>query len=147
MQIETTRFGTVDVLDSRIITFPKGLLGFSEFTNYALLQPEDDGVFFWLQSIASPGLAFIVTDPILFFPDYRVAVSCDLLDELGVDDIKDAQVFVIVNQDRATLTANLQGPLVVGVEERRAVQLVMSDKQWTTQHKIVDVPVAAGGAA
>ena len=30
MHIETTRFGTVEVDDSRIVSFPSGLLGFFE---------------------------------------------------------------------------------------------------------------------
>ena len=53
MNVHTTRFGTVEIDESRIINFPAGLLGFSEHTRYALLQPEEDGVFFWLQSHSS----------------------------------------------------------------------------------------------
>ena len=65
MNVHTTRFGTVDLDEKRIITFPAGLLGFSSFKSFALLQPDDEGVFFWLQSLDSPELAFVVTDPTL----------------------------------------------------------------------------------
>ncbi len=40
MNVETTRFGAVDVDENRILTFPAGLLGFSSFKSYALLQPD-----------------------------------------------------------------------------------------------------------
>ena len=42
MNVETTRFGVVNVDEDRILTFPAGLLGFSSFKKYALLQPHDD---------------------------------------------------------------------------------------------------------
>ena len=38
MKIQTSRFGELEVDDSRIITFPKGLLGFAKYTHFALIQ-------------------------------------------------------------------------------------------------------------
>jgi flagellar assembly factor FliW len=61
MLVQTTRFGAVDVDEERIIHFPAGLLGFSSYRRYALLQPDDQGIFFWLQSIEAPDLAFVVS--------------------------------------------------------------------------------------
>ena len=61
MNLETTRFGTVEIADDRVITFPTGLLGFSSYTSFVLLQPDEQGVFFWLQSSEAPEVAFVVT--------------------------------------------------------------------------------------
>src|SRR5438105_5040059 len=63
MNVQTTRFGVVNLDEKRIITFPAGLLGFSSYKSFALLQPDDEGVFYWLQSLEAPELAFVVTDP------------------------------------------------------------------------------------
>ena len=41
MNVQTTQFGTVDVSDDRIIDFSAGLLGFSNFRRFALLQPDE----------------------------------------------------------------------------------------------------------
>ena len=49
MNVQTTRFGAVDVDETRIINFRGGLLGFSSFKRFTLLQPDDEGLFFWLQ--------------------------------------------------------------------------------------------------
>ena len=38
MDIQTTRFGRLSIEDDRIITFPRGLLGFPNYTRYALIQ-------------------------------------------------------------------------------------------------------------
>ena len=48
MDVETTRFGVVGVDDTRLITFPAGLLGFTAYKTYALLQPDSNGAFLWL---------------------------------------------------------------------------------------------------
>ena len=139
MNVETTRFGVVDVDENRIITFPTGLLGFSSFTRYALLQPDEDAAFYWLQCIDAPELAFVVTDPSLWVRDYQVPIRREQMDELGLDKLENAQVFVILNKHDRTLTGNLQGPLVINIVSRNAMQLVLADKRWTTRHEIIQL--------
>ena len=139
MNVETTRFGMVDVDENRIITFPTGLLGFSNFTRYALLQPDEEAAFFWLQCIDAPELAFVVTDPSLWVRDYQVPIRREQMDELALDKLENAQVFVILNKHDRTLTGNLQGPLVINIVSRIAMQLVLADKRWTTRHEIVQL--------
>ncbi len=139
MNVETTRFGPVEVTEDRLITFEAGLLGFSSYRQYVLLQPDDDGVFFWLQSKEAPELAFVVTDPSLWVPDYQATIRREQMEELGLEKLEDAQVFVIVNKYDRSLTANLQGPLVINVKDRAAMQLVLADKRWTTRHEIVQI--------
>jgi len=148
MNVHTTRFGVVEVDEDRIITFPAGLLGFSSFKRFALLQPDDEGVFFWLQSVEAPELAFVVTDPSLWLKDYEATIRREQMEELSLARLDDAQVFVIVNKYDCSLTSNLQGPLVINVQNRQAMQLVLADKRWTTRHEIVQLgePVQAVSA-
>ena len=133
MLIQTSRFGEVDVDDSRIITFPKGLLGFPKYKQYVLLEAGQDSYFWWLQSIDLPDLAFVVTDPSLFVPTYRVPLKPEQMQEIGMEDPDEAQVFVIVNKREKVLTGNLQGPLVIHVAKRAGAQLVLSDRRFTTR--------------
>ena len=139
MNVQTTRFGTVDVDAERVITFDTGLLGFADFKRYVLLQPDDDAVFFWLQSCDDPALAFVVTDPALWVGDYEASIRPEQMQELGLDRLEDAQVFVIVNRYDHSLTANMQGPVVVNAVKRSAMQLVLADRRWTTRHEIVQI--------
>lgn len=139
MNVQTTRFGMVDLDENRIITFPAGLLGFSSYKSFALLQPDDEGLFFWLQSLESPELAFVVTDPTLWVTDYEATIRREQMEELGLDKLENAQVFVIVNKYGRTLTANLQGPLVINLKNHRGMQLVLAEKRWTTRHEIVQL--------
>ncbi|MFM7051021.1 MAG: flagellar assembly protein FliW [Planctomycetota bacterium] len=143
MLIQTTRFGSVDIDETRTLEFPAGLLGFSSYRTFALLQPDDQGVFFWLQSTESPDLAFVVTDPALWLPDYQANIRKEQMEELGLTETSDAQVLVIVNKRDNSLTANLQGPLVINSATRRAMQLVLAEKKWSTRHELVQLGEAA----
>lgn len=137
MEVQTSRFGTVEVADDRVITFPKGLLGFAEHKRFCLLQPNEEACFFWLQSADDPDLAFVITDPNLFVPDYLVPVRSEQMDDLALQRLEDAQVFVIVNKVGEKLTGNLQGPLVVNTNSKVGEQFVLAEKRWTTRHELM----------
>ncbi|CAG0995058.1 Flagellar assembly factor FliW [Phycisphaerales bacterium] len=139
MQVRTTRFGMLEIPDERVIEFPKGLLGFSQYTRYCLLEPGEDACFFWLQCMEEPALAFVVTDPSLFVPEFSVPIRPEQMLEMKLGRLEDAQVFVIVNKVEQTLTGNLQGPLVVNTLTRTGEQMVLAEKRWTTRHPLVQV--------
>ena len=147
MKLETTRFGLVEVDDSRVIHFPKGLLGFAAHRDYVLIEsadsarPGDRSYFWWLQSVDLPELAFVVTDPTLFVSSYKVPVHAEQMQGLGLDSIDEAQVFVIVNKRDQVLTGNLQGPLVINVGSRLGEQLVLSDRRFTTRVPLMELRV------
>jgi flagellar assembly factor FliW len=147
MDVRTTRFGVIEIAEDRVITFPKGLLGFPSQTRYCLLEPGDDACFFWLQSLDEPSLAFVVTDPSLFVQDYSVPIRPEQMAELTLARLEDAQVFVIVNKVDQQLTGNLQGPLVINTITRKGEQMVLAEKRWTTRHPLVKVAPAARAAS
>jgi len=146
MEIVTTRFGTLNVEDERVIDFPKGLLGFPERTRYALIQTGEENYFFWLQCVDEPSLAFVVTDPSIFFKDYEVPIKDETQTELNLTDLGYAQVFVICNKVDEWLTGNLLGPILVNAQNRTAQQVVLTDKKWTTRQPLMrlqaQVPLA-----
>jgi flagellar assembly factor FliW len=143
MEVSTTRFGVIEIAEDRVITFPRGLLGFQDHTRFCLLEPGEDACFFWLQSMDEPSLAFVVTDPSLFVKDYSVPVRAEQMQELSLDRLEDAQVFVVVNKVDGVLTGNLQGPLVINTISRVGEQLVLAEKRWTTRHPLVRVGAKA----
>lgn len=146
MDVRTTRFGVIQIQDDRVITFPAGLLGFASHTRYCLLEPGDDACFFWLQSLDDPALAFVVTDPSLFVPEYSVPIRAEQMESLGLARLEDAQVFVVVNKVDTQLTGNLQGPLVINTLTRVGEQMVLAEKRWTTRHPLMRVGAPAARA-
>jgi flagellar assembly factor FliW len=140
MMIQTSRFGELDVDEERLIVFESGILGFPDAHRYALVQTGEGSAFYWLQSVDRRELAFVVCDPRLFVADYRIPVKMEDLKPIELEDIDRAQVFVIVNKVDDLLTGNFQGPLVVNVENRKARQLVLSDKRFSTKHPLMRLP-------
>ncbi len=139
MDVRTTRFGVIEIAEDRVISFDKGLLGFPDRKRFCLLEPGEDACFFWLQSLDDPALAFVVTDPALFVPDYNVPIRREQMEELHLEKLDDAQVFVIVNKVDGVLTGNLQGPLIINTLTREGEQMVVAEKRWTTRHPLVRV--------
>ena len=61
----------------------------------------------------------MVTGPALWVQDYDVPVRREQMEHLGLESLDDAEVYVIVNRYGPSLTANLQGPLVVNSATHR----------------------------
>jgi flagellar assembly factor FliW len=137
MEIITSRFGTLNVDDERVMTFPRGLLGFPDYTRYALIQTGEGNYFFWLQCVDDPNLAFVVTDPTIFFKDYEIPLREETQQDLELTDANFSQVFVICNKVGDWLTGNLLGPIVVNVQNRLAQQIVLTEKKWTTRQPLM----------
>ena len=143
MIVKSTRLGKLDVDPDKLIQFPKGILGFPNHPKYVLIQPSEDSYFYWLQAVDREDLAFVVTDPSLFVPTYRIPIKEEQMHEIGIGSLDEAQVFVIVNKRDDVLTGNLQGPLIIHVPKRVGAQLVLSDRKFTTRVPLVELGVGA----
>ena len=139
MLIDTTRFGKLDVDESQLLSFPKGLLGFPRSRRFVLIDAGESGAFWWLQSVDTPDLAFVVADPQPFVPTFRVPLKAEQLDDLGLGGDEEPRVLVIVNKRNTQLTGNLQGPLVVNARTRSGEQMVLSDRRFTTRQPLIEV--------
>jgi flagellar assembly factor FliW len=139
MKVQTTRFGHIEVDPDRSIRFEHGLLGFPESREFVLLQTNQEGNFFWLQSVDRAELAFVVCDPVLFIPDYEVPAKTEDFQQIRLDSLRDAQIFVVVNKVGRMLTGNLQGPLVINALNRLGKQMVLSEKKFSTRHPLIDL--------
>lgn len=146
MQIQTSRFGAIDVDETRLITMVGGLLGFPSASRFALIQTGEENYFFWLQSVDDANLAFVVCDPSAFLPDYtidQVPIREETRQLLEIEEDADlqqaTQVFAICNRVGDWLTGNLLGPLVVNVENCLGKQVVLTEKKWSTRQPLLQL--------
>jgi len=138
MNVSTKAFGTMEVDEKQKVTIPLGLFGFDDYKEYVLLSAEHEP-FYWLQSIDEQEIAFVLINPFLFRPDYEVNISNEELAEIGIANPENALIFVLVTipQDGGSMTANLQGPLVINKKNMTGMQAVLSDTKWRTKHDII----------
>jgi flagellar assembly factor FliW len=137
MRLEGTRFGSMDVDDGRVITFPSGLIGFLNAKSFVLLERGEGSMIAWLQSIDTPALAFPVVPGEMFGADYPTPSARDLARENRLPDA-DLSVFVIVaaKPGGAGLSANLLAPLIIDVESRCGVQVVLDPNRYAVSTAI-----------
>lgn len=136
MIVKTGRFGQLTVSDEEIIDIPAGVLGFPEYKRFCLVDPADDTLILWLQSLENPDIAFAVLEPKVFRPDYAVRLSAAELRELKLANVKGAAVFSILTipNDVTLMTANLKAPIVINLAGRLAKQVVLQENEYTIKH-------------
>ncbi|MBK9305808.1 MAG: flagellar assembly protein FliW [Nitrospira sp.] len=149
MNCTSTRFGSFEVPDESVVTFPSGLLGFPEQQRYVILDHDTEAPFKWLQSIEEPDLAFVLMDPATFHPDYHVEVSADALMEIKGGEREDLTLVVILtipSDDPGRITANLRGPLLMSHTSKLGKQLVLSE-DFPTRHPLFPSAPPSRGAS
>jgi flagellar assembly factor FliW len=138
--IATKHFGEIGVREEQIITFSPGLLGFTEFHRYILIEHGPDSPFLWLQCVDKSDLAFVVIDPLFVLPDFQIGPIAGVQKELGAQNLQDLKVLVILTippgrpQD---MTANLMGPLLINLANRRGKQLVLESSPYSHKHPVL----------
>ncbi|MBS1256827.1 MAG: Flagellar assembly factor FliW [Deltaproteobacteria bacterium] len=136
MLIQTSRFGEIEVEDDQIITFPSGLVGFSEDRRFVIREDEAAAPFRWLQSVDNNGLAFVMIEPHVSVSNYELALTHEHLKKLDAKNIEELSVFVLVTmaKEMKDVTINLQGPLVFNFETRLGLQFIIPDGKYSTRH-------------
>ena len=72
------------------------LPGFPEHRDYVLVGADNDGLVFWLQSMAPDGPRFLAVPPAVYFPGYAPVLPVTVCAELGLEDPADAQLFCLL---------------------------------------------------
>ena len=140
-EIETKPFGKMVIDERQILDFPDGILGFENYTQFALIEENHESPFKWLQSLTELDLAFIVIQPDLFAPDYRPVLGQEDLDGIGLVSLDEAVVMTIVtipNDNPQKMTANLQGPVVINPKNGKAKQFISKNENHPVRKMILD---------
>ena len=143
MNITTKVFGEITIDDDRIITFPNGIIGFPDLTEFALLHDSEKGSdsIHWLQSLQEPGFAMPVMDPLIACPDYNPEVDDELLKHLGELNPEELLVLVTVTvpKDITQMTMNLRGPIIINAVDRIATQVIVEGDEYQVKFPIYDI--------
>ena len=141
MKYETARFGSIEVQDKDILLFPSALYGFDQEKEFVILplDPKLESPMEWLQSLRSRELAFIVTDPFLFVPEYKMVLSDSEMNQLKLESMESVAVRVIVTIPKvhSEMTANLVAPLVINQKTRLAKQVVLTSAEYDTKYSLI----------
>lgn len=133
MKAKTRYFGEIDIAEDKIITMDKGMIGFPELVHFALIFDEERDAkefsIMWLQSMDDGDIAFPVIIPSTIVPDYNPTVSEEIISPLGelTPDNTYLLTTVKVPSQIDKMTSNLKAPIVINMENNKAVQLIVED--------------------
>jgi flagellar assembly factor FliW len=141
MVFNSMRLGQFEVPTDKIIKMARPILGFEKLTEFCLVEVEAVAPFLWLHSTEDPAVAFLVVNPLVFFPEYRIEINSQEIVELSVSGVKDVETYVIatVPEDFRQMSVNLQGPILVNTSNRLAKQLVLVNSDYQVKQFIMPV--------
>jgi len=135
MQIDTLRFGLVEVDETKTIKFEDGIPGLEEFREYALLQFEDSYPIIWLQSVSERGICLPVLDTFAVFPNYVFDLDEADVKTLNLKNPDELHVVsvVVIPEDIQGMTANLAAPVIINTVTGKAKQVVLSGTEYNVR--------------
>ena len=82
--LETKSFGSISYEPGSEVEFPCGLPGFEDRRRFVMVRLPQSDPLIYLQSLEDPGLCFITMPILAVDPEYRLKVSGEDLDRLGL---------------------------------------------------------------
>jgi flagellar assembly factor FliW len=137
---KTRNFGSIQVRSDQIIFLEPGLLGFTKYHRYVLIEHHQEAPFLWLQCLDKEDLAFVVIDPRYLLSDYQPGSLPQAMRELEVENTEDLKVLVILTIPRGKpqeMTANLMGPVVINLKTRQGRQFILDDPSYSHKHRVL----------
>ena len=131
MNIETLRFGRVNIDPESILSFDEGILGFEQLKRYAIILCDATEPIQWLQAVDDPSVSLPIINPFLIKQDYELDVDDAELHSIGmptVDEILVVNVMVLPERIQDS-TINLSAPILINMTTRQGRQIVMEYAQ------------------
>ncbi|WP_153722661.1 flagellar assembly protein FliW [Sporosarcina cascadiensis] len=142
MQIQTKFHGNIQIEPTETWHFPKGLPGFEEEIEFALLPIEGNNTFQVLQSTKQANTAFIVANPYTLTDDYSFEIDEPTINSLIITKPEDVMVLGILSmkQPFEQSTINLKAPLIFQLHNKKAKQMILNENRFEVRH-----PIGKGG--
>lgn len=137
--INTKYLGKIEIDNKQIIQFSSGLPGFIDELEFVILDIPGNPAFQTLQSVVTPGLAFIVTNPHQYYVEYTFELDEQILENLGIENEEDVVVLSIVTLKSPfkTSTLNLKAPIIINSTKKHGKQYILNKEDYPTKAPIV----------
>jgi flagellar assembly factor FliW len=123
MKLQTEQFGEIEYAEENVINIEKGLFGFEELTKYLLIQT-DNTLFYWLNAIEEPAIAFPL-------------VGINILDDTyPQEDNHEPFGIVTMDKDPLKITVNTKAPLYIDQENKTGRQKILDRDKYSVNYKL-----------
>ncbi|MBP8599070.1 MAG: flagellar assembly protein FliW [Selenomonas sp.] len=141
-QFNTLRFGEIEVDENEIVHFADGIPAFEDEHEFLIIPYDEESPYVFLQSLTTPELAFLMTMPFVFFPEYEFELDDANQEKLGLTRQEDMLVYMLLtipDGQVESMTANLMAPIVMNQVTMQARQIVLDKSRYTTKHRLFPV--------
>lgn len=138
-KVNTLRFGEIEVEEEKVVHFEDGIPAFEDEHEFLIIPYDDESPYVFLQSITTPDLAFLMTMPFVFFPEYEFELDDDSQNKLGIKSQEDMLIYTLLTIPGGKvvdMTANLMAPVVLNQNTMQARQIVLDKSRYTTKHRL-----------
>ena len=115
-----------------VLHFPEGLIGMPEHTELMLCESADEPGLFVLVSKADPCIQLAVVEVRSIMPDYPLREAAAAADF----EHEEVAVAVVITQGTDGTTANLQAPVVMGLNSRQGRQVILLRDDLALRHPL-----------
>jgi flagellar assembly factor FliW len=135
LRLRTKFEETIEINKSDILNFENGLPGFENEKQFVLI-PMEGTPFCTMQSVHNSALAFITSNPFVFFKGYNFELPESVQEQLKIKEIEDVsvQVIITVAEKIENSTANLQAPIVINQKKNIGKQVVLNHPNYQSRH-------------
>ncbi len=138
-KVDTVRFGEIEVEEDKIVHFEQGIPAFEDEHEFLVIPYDAESPYYFMQSLATPDLAFLLTVPFVFFPDYEFELDDEVLKQLGIKQQEEILIYALITIPGGKvedMTANLMAPVVINTTNMQARQVVLDRSGYTTRHRL-----------
>jgi len=135
-----TKIGEVEIIETDIVLFEKGIPGFEHLKKFAIFSVEDTAPIQWLLSVEDSNTALPVLDPWLVRKDYFFDVpkeTINLLDIKNRERLLTCCIVRIPSDDSEEITVNLTAPIIINLDNSKGTQLILDIPEYDLRHSLI----------
>jgi|LSQX01.1.fsa_nt_gb flagellar assembly factor FliW len=138
MEFNTKHFGLIEYDESRVISFGEGIPGAEHLKKFIMICPNEEGPFYWIQSLEDEQFALVLSNPFEILPEYDPEISKTILNEMGIEKKEELAILAVtvIPQDIRRMTVNLMAPIVFNTKKHIAKQVILNDDKYDIRHPV-----------
>lgn len=123
MKINTYQFGEIEYQKNQIIFFEQGLFGFEDINNFLFIKTDEE-LFYWLNAIEKPEIAFPMISLRIIDENFPVMENCEAF---GI---------VTFSKNPADITVNLKSPIYINLDKKIGLQKIIDNDKYPIDYNL-----------
>jgi flagellar assembly factor FliW len=130
MKIVHQQLGIFKVSEDKVISFPKGIIGYENFSRFVILQDENWHPFSWLISLDNHNFGFPIIDPFILSKKHQTKFPFEIFKSLKPSNShSDIYCVVTIKGNNGNVTINLKGPIFIDYQRKEGKQVILSPEE------------------